>query len=288
MKTACAAANRVVLSMSDGYAVQARYWPAGCDAPARGAALYLHGIQSHGGWYEWSGALLAACGLHVLMPDRRGSGRNTVQRGDVPSRQRWLQDLDEQAAWLTRASDSAPLAVVGVSWGGKLACAWLAQRAALRETPLLLIAPGLFAAVDVGPWAKLRIGLALLSNPTRAFDIPLNDPQLFTDDPQAQAFIQADTLKLTRAAARLLFESRRLDGPLRRIAPSTLGATTLLLASRERIIRNEPTQAWCARACRALQTHVLESAHTLEFDPHSEAFESRLRCWVRELNNVRR
>ena len=62
--------------------------------------LYLHGIQSHGGWFEGSACYLAEKGLHVLLPDRRGSGLNEAERGHARSAGRLLQDVVETMAWL--------------------------------------------------------------------------------------------------------------------------------------------------------------------------------------------
>ena len=54
------------------------------DGAARGALIYLHGIQSHGGWYVETGAELARRGYAVYLPDRRGSGESLA-----PSCCRW-------------------------------------------------------------------------------------------------------------------------------------------------------------------------------------------------------
>ena len=73
----------ITIRLPDGYEAYARYWsPPVC----RGGVLYLHGIQSHGGWYERSAARLCESGFAVLQPDRRGSGRNQPQRqlGEAP------------------------------------------------------------------------------------------------------------------------------------------------------------------------------------------------------------
>ena len=45
------------ITLPDGYSAYARYWPV--REPA-GAVLYLHGIQSHCGWYEESARRLAS------------------------------------------------------------------------------------------------------------------------------------------------------------------------------------------------------------------------------------
>ncbi len=273
--------------MSDGYDLHGRVWPP-THARAACAILYLHGIQSHGGWFEWSASVLARRGYPVILPDRRGSGLNSVARGDTPSADRWLNDLDELAAWAATEFRTASVALVGVSWGGKLASAYAMPRAELVRH-VLLIAPGLFPAVDVGWLARLRIARAAWSDPQRSFEIPLSDPALFTDNPAAQAFIAADPLKLTHATARFFYHSTRLDWRLRRAGRGALAApATLLLAGRERIIRNSPLRAWLTRvAVVPPATHVLPAAsHTIEFEADPRDFEQHLLTWSTGLPNA--
>jgi alpha-beta hydrolase superfamily lysophospholipase len=268
--------------VSDGAELRGRLWPPQA-VPAPWAILYLHGIQSHGGWFAWSASLLARGGVPVLLADRRGSGLNAAARGDTPAAARWLADLDELADWAAHEWGVQHFAVVGVSWGGKLACAWAVRRPQ-RAARLLLIAPGLFPAVDVELLTRLRIGAALLRSPQRAFPIPLDDPALFTDNPAGRTFIADDSLKLTHATARFLYESTRLDRALRRAAPGSLPAdTTLLLAARDRIIRNAPTIAWLQRtAAQSPTVHTLAAAaHTLEFEADVGPFAQLLRHWAR-------
>jgi acylglycerol lipase len=274
--------------VSDGYELRGRVWPPAGPGAAVGA-LYLHGIQSHGGWFEWSASCLAQAGLPVLLADRRGSGLNRAARGDTPSVERWLADLDEVAEWAERAWQVPRIAVVGVSWGGKLAVAW-ALRRPQRVARVLLIAPGLFPAIDVGTFTRLRIGAALLTHPQCAFPIPLADPALFTDDPAGRAFIASDPLKLTRATARFLYQSACLDRLLRRAASRSLPAdTTLVLAGRDRIIRNAPTALWLQRiGTQAPTVHEFPvAAHTLEFEAELDAFGAVLRHWAEESRSQR-
>lgn len=268
-------------SMSDGYVLHGRLWhPAGNLFD--GVILYLHGIQSHGAWFEWSASLLASGGYRVLLPDRRGSGLNRPARGDTPGSHRWLADLDELADWAAGEFGVSRCAVVGVSWGGKLAVAWALHRPA-RVQRLLLIAPGLFPAVGVGLVGRLHIGLSLLTQPARAVPIPLSDPALFTDNPAGRRFIADDPLRLTRATARFFWHSARLDRRLVRAAKGSLSAeATLLIAGRDRIIRNAPTVRWLERL--AAQPPVVQTlpdaAHTLEFEPDAGAFGRLVEWWA--------
>src|SRR5687767_1199461 len=169
--------EEISLHYPDGYACFARwYWP---TCPLRGAILYLHGIQSHGLWFESSAKRLVEAGWAVLLPDRRGSGRNLIDRGHTPSPRRWLLDVAECFDELETRTRLKRFHVVGVSWGGKLALA--AQRhLPQRVSGLSLIAPGLFPRVDLPLAQKIRVGFSVLAAPRSAFTIPLNDPEMFT------------------------------------------------------------------------------------------------------------
>lgn len=273
-------------TMSDGYVVRGRVWPPG-DASPRAGVLYLHGIQSHGGWFEPSAADLNAAGLAVMLPDRRGSGLNTAARGDTPSAERLLADLDEHAAAFVKRYALERLAVLGVSWGGKLAVAWLLDRPMVAGA-LLLVAPGLCPAVDVGWMTRVAIGWALLTQAGRSFPIPLNDPALFTDEQDGQRFIADDPLRLMRATARFLFQSTRLDRMIRRAVQHALKLrTSAFLAAQDRIISNARTECLLRRL--ALETPEVtlfpDASHTLEFEADSAAYQETLVRWAKSILN---
>lgn len=270
----------------DGYLLNGRLWRPS-HASAEVGFLYLHGIQSHGGWYEEAGARLAAAtGGPVLMPDRRGSGQNQVARGDVADADQWMLDLESHATWLQATFGVKRIGVVGVSWGGKLAAAWAARRRLKPQAPemcrLLLVTPGVFPAVDVQWWQKVGIGMALLRAPGEHFAIPLNDSSLFTADPAWQAFIDQDPLKLMEVTARFLVESRRLDKGLHKLPDRALRvAATVFLAGDEKIIRNEETRHWAARVFdpAAEVVDFAAARHTLEMSPERERFFNLLADW---------
>jgi alpha-beta hydrolase superfamily lysophospholipase len=268
--------------LSDGYALRGRIWRAP-DAATRPPVLYLHGIQSHGGWFEWSASLLAQHGACVALPDRRGSGLNSAQRGDVRSAGRWLADVSAVADWLGATTGQSRVSLVGVSWGGKLAAAWAARYRA-RVAKLLLIAPGIYSAVTVPLGQRAAIGCSALLVPQRRYEIPLSDPALFTDNPTGRAFIAADPLRLTRATARFLFWSTWSDTWVRRRPRGSVRVpTTLLLAERERIIDNSRTTAWLRRVTAGPPPIVRVfsgAAHTLEFEPDTAALAAALTEWA--------
>lgn len=65
----------------DGYRWRYRRYDAG-DNP-RGLIVFVHGIQSHAGWYDNSCRQLQQAGYTVYFLDRRGSGMNQEARGDA-------------------------------------------------------------------------------------------------------------------------------------------------------------------------------------------------------------
>ncbi len=265
--------DTITIAYSDGYEAQARYWPPA--GAARGAVLYLHGIQSHGGWFEGSAGCLARGGFHVFLPDRRGSGLNHQERGHARSAGRLLQDVLEATAWLKGRTGLPGISLVGVSWGGKLAMvAALRQAEDIRR--LVLVAPGLFPRVDLPVRQKIAVAAAALLRPMRRFAIPLNEPDLFTDNPARQAYIRDDPLRLRQVTARFLAASRMLDVQVAREAGQRDWPmpVTFLLAGKERIVDNERTRR-LARGLRCRHLRVVEhpgASHTLEFEPDPQRY----------------
>jgi len=264
---------------SDGYPARVRWWRA--ERP-RGAVLYLHGIQSHGGWYETSGTMLAERGLTVLMPDRRGSGLNQQDRGHCESVERCIDDVRELLDVLLRETGQPSAHLVGVSWGGKSA---VAATAAMPQQvrSLSLIAPGFFAKVDLPAVEKLRVAFSLVNNRKRMFDIPLNDARLFTGNSERIRYVEEDSLRLMEVSATFLVASRQLDRRARKLADSPWrGSVHLLLAGRDRIIENEKTSEWL----RALPspdrqiTQYPDAHHTLEFESDPTSFFKDLCDWI--------
>lgn len=262
------------LTLRDGYQTPVVVHSPPEDAPAALPVVYLHGIQSHPGWFYRSARALADAGHRVYQPTRRGSGANTAQRGHADSAEQLIEDLAATIDHAKRDADAPACHLLGVSWGGKLAMAYAAQRGGKELATLTLLAPGLCPQVDVGLGTKLAIGLSLLCCPRRAFAIPLSAPELFTDNPAMREYLRDDAGRLHTATARFLYVSRCLDRRIARVERGSVTTpTTLLLASRDRIIDNAATRRLCGRVCGStLTVEEFDGAHTLEFQTEPDAF----------------
>ena len=266
--------RRRVLSLRDGYQTPVYVYGA-MGAGSRLPALYVHGIQSHPGWFVGSCVHLAGLGHRVFAICRRGSGDNTRYRGHASSAEQLLDDLETAGQYVLQTTGQEKLALVGISWGGKLAACYAAGPQ--RKVPiasLVLVAPGIASNMDVSPASKLDIALALLVTPQRRFDVPLSDAALFTDNHAMRGYLQADPHRLFRATAKFLYASRQLDDMLGSTATGALNMpTTLILADGDRIIDNARTrQAVEHLTGGAVQVTVLHGAHTLEFEEDPSVF----------------
>ena len=254
-------------------------------AQLRGVVLYLHGIQSHCGWYEASARRLQQAGFAVLQPDRRGSGRNQAARGHAESQEQLIKDGQACAARLLEIAGVGRFHLLGVSWGGKLACAMAAAGADALQS-LSLVCPGLFPIVNVSNAEKFKIGLSMLGNPERHFDIPLNDPGLFTSQPRWQDFLKNDALTLQQVTASFFLATRRMDAVLRDLPKCKPLPLHLMVAGDDEIVDTDKTVEFV----RALSwpgtriTHYPEVRHTLEFESVCEDYRSDLVEWLESLS----
>jgi acylglycerol lipase len=271
------------IRLSDGYQAHVRWWLP--SAPV-GGVVYLHGIESHGGWFEASASRLAAGGFAVLLPDRRGSGCNRVDRGYAPSAGRLILDVRELAQALRGRLAGQKVHLLGVSWGGKLAAAVMSC-APDSFASLTLVAPGIFPRLDLPVRDKLRVAVSAVMARRKRFPIPLDDPQLFTSNPERVRFIGDDLLRLQEATASLLIASWWLDRRARRLSVTNPpGPIHLFLAGGDRIIYNEPTRRLVRELTgtdRAI-TEYASACHTLEFELDPEPFFGDLVAWVGTAN----
>jgi len=265
---------------SGGYKLHYRHFqPVGMS---KGTIVFIHGIQSHGGWYETSCKKFAQAGYRVLFLDRRGSGLNEVSRGDSPSFRTLLDDLKEFLQYQRKEiAGATPLILGAISWGGKIAFG-LEIRIANLVDGFILLAPGFCPKVHPTRKERFFIALGSLFSPRRLFNIPLNDPELFTSNPAAQKFLKEDPLALRKATARFLLDSVRLDFYLRIFRTKISKPILLLIAGQDKIIDNEKTIAFVKRFASGSLTvkKYPEAHHTFEFEPEPQKHIEEIEEWL--------
>ena len=263
-------------TQADGYRTAARVWE---TTSPTATIVFLHGIVSHGGWYVETCRALATADIDVHFLDRRGSGLNLPERGDVDSWTTWLADVER---YLTRLPQ--PVYLLGVSWGGKLAAA-IARRRPDLIAGVGLICPGLFAKQQPGPLRRTFIRFAAMRTrlSRRRVTIPLADTALFADTETWQDFVRNDPLALRQITLRFAREDLELTNYAVGKPAAISTPALLVLAGRDRIVENEPTSTWFQQL-RSEDRTVIEyptAPHTLEFAAGSPTYVGDLIEWVK-------
>lgn len=266
---------------ADGRRLSAHRWDAGESPRAR--VVFLHGISSHAGWYQRGNEHLADAGVEVHFLDRRGSGIAPDNRGDIDHWNTWIDDVAVYLRLLGKLTPS-PVALCGISWGGKLAIA-IARRYPNLISSLGLICPGLYSPFEPGIIRRLILQTPLPRHMQRCrLAIPLRDPALFTDTPAWQAFIRDDPLTLREITWRFAREDRTLTRYVRGSAPRLHMPVLLMLAGRDRIIDNGRVRNFYDQLSSTRKTLIEypDAAHTLEFETDPQPYFTELVRWLRE------
>ncbi len=262
---------------SDGYPLAVRLWK---PPHAVGRVIVVHGIVSHGGWYLRSCRFLAERHLEVHALDRRGSGLNFQERGDVSNAHRWLEDVEE---YIDQLDPRLPTVLLGISWGGKLAAILSARdKSSLAGTGL--ICPGIFAHQQADSMQRFLLrAAASLGLAKRHVRIPLRDPKLFTDHPYYKVYIRDDPFTLRR----ITIQFANADFQLNRLARSSAMAIRrplfLMLAGQDKIVNNERTLEFFDRVGSA-QKNLIQyyaASHTLEFEADPSKYLTDLHSQVK-------
>lgn len=266
------------LAAGDGVSLAYRFFPS-AHAHRRGSVVYLHGIQSHGGWYVDTAAELARRGYAVYLPDRRGSGISGGARGFFPSWEQLIDDVRRFVATSKRDDGDCPTFLVGGCWGARPALAF-----ALREEReldgLALVCPAINVKVDLSVREKLTVIWGRALSPRTSVRVPLT-PEMFTSNPPYLDYIRDDPLSLRHVTASFFFETFRSTRHLARQRGLSL-PLLLLQAGSDPIVNTPAVTAWFNRmASRDKQSVVYPSfGHILDFEVERQRYWDDLVGWL--------
>jgi acylglycerol lipase len=263
-------------SARDGRRLAVRVWNE--IEPPRARVVFLHGITSHSGWYNHSCHYLNNAGFEVHFLDRRGSGLNAEERGDVPGHQTWIDDV---AVYLEHLQGSRPVVLGGISWGGKLAAAVARQHPNLLQG-LALLSPGLYSHYEPNPVQRFALRLPMRERmKRRRVEIPLT-ADLFTDTPRWRDYVALDPLSLHDVTIRFSAADVRLTRLARQGAPFLRTPTLLMLSGRDLIVDNRRCRQFLSRTASVHKTLIEypNAAHTIEFDPDPQRYFFDLADWI--------
>lgn len=99
-------------------------------AAARGVVVICHGVNSHSGYYEWAGQMLAASGLAVYALDLHGRGQSEGERFYLESIGDYVADVDAAVSLAQARHAGLPLYLLGHSAGGVVSCVYALEHQA--------------------------------------------------------------------------------------------------------------------------------------------------------------
>ncbi|MBI4534328.1 MAG: alpha/beta fold hydrolase [Candidatus Melainabacteria bacterium] len=265
------------LHASDGQRLYLRYW---YGKPSQPIVIYLHGIEGHSEWFQWTASWLNQQGMSILVPDRRGAGKNFQDRGHLSSYQQLLSDIELTLLSAKGRQPQSPLFLLGNCWGAKAAII-TALRASQAVSGLILTSPALKVKVDVSFIDKLQIIMSWLAGSRKGFAIPLV-PEMFTDNAHYLDYIKQDSLRLTQATASFFVESMKLTWLANRAARLLAVPVLLVQSGADQIVDKQAVLNWFDRITFPDKTmHVFpEFEHSLDFHAYPQDYLSLLVQWI--------
>lgn len=258
----------------DGARLFARFWPAPKDASTSSSTsltlapthkpnltptplvILVHGLGEHAARYQQVADALCRSGCDVYIFDLRGHGQSDGKRGDTPSFQRLVLDLDQffslvaarsstkRLDWSQRSREERPL-LVAHSMGGIIAAhfAWQFPHSVQR---LVLISP-YFRAAFTPKWWRLALGKIFYRWwPSFSLNVGLKLKHLAKDDAIRKS-ITHDPLMHQRLSARWAIEAIDAGERLLAMTERFPVEADILHGDQDRVTSFAAVQEWVAR-----------------------------------------
>ena len=252
----------------------------------KNVVIYLHGLESHMGWFMETGNFLNRKGFHVYAVDRRGSGMSQVNRGHIDSYKTFLEDIKEMVELAREEHPGKRIYLMGLCWGGKIAVTFAAYHQDLIDG-LILVAPAIRAKVTISLKAKIDVLFSTLFRPRKLFGVPLED-HMFTKNPKYLDFIKKDDLKLKKVTARFFFETGKMDIHFKSIAHRIHIPVLVLLAGEDQIVDNQKVKKWFHEISSKDKTLKIyhDCYHSLQFEKEAKTITNYIANWIRREDSL--
>ncbi|MBU6451415.1 MAG: alpha/beta hydrolase [Cyanobacteria bacterium REEB67] len=258
--------------------IPARTW--GLAPDCRAAALLVHGLGAHSGWYEALGRRLKVRGIFALAYDQVGFGKRAGE--ELWMKQQWLDDLKDAYEYLRETVGDKPIFIIGNSMG-----ALVALKSMVNTTPsgLVMFSPGFDGHPATFPLSyKVKTLLTALLKPDTPITLPYSTDQI-TRDPIVRGWLNNDVDARMTVPARMLLELLKLTEEAKNTGRKLPSPVLMFTAGQETIVNNQVSEAVFARlvAPRKQKHHFPEAWHDLMFDPVLDELVDIMAAWMLEI-----
>ena len=102
-----------------GVNIATRSWSP--EGTARGIVIFVHGFNSHSGYFKWPAEQFASQGFAGYALDHQGRGKSEGERFFVEKFSNWVDDVNTLAGIARSENPGLPVFVLGHSVGGVIA-----------------------------------------------------------------------------------------------------------------------------------------------------------------------
>lgn len=262
----------------EGLSLYYSYWEA---APAAPSVVYLHGLESHMGWFFNLAEFLNAKGINVYAFDRRGSGLNKNNHRKF-SAKLLLSDLKLFLDLIKKEHPSGKVFLLGLCLGGRIAVSFFSPHPD-HVDGLILISPSLDSKLKF----SLKEKLSMLFRPDSMIKSPIED-RMFTSNEKYLKYIEKDPMRLRYIPGKHLLEIARMKGLLKRASAKIRVPVLTLLAGIDDIIDTGKVRAWhegLPAADKEIKIYK-NYYHLLTFEENAGEIMQGVSDWVWARNNA--
>lgn len=247
-------------------------WPAEQGKPC---VIYLHGLESHMGWFLNLAEFLNSKNINVYAFDRRGSGLNKHTSRNFSSRY-LLSDLKIFIDLVKKDCPGSRIFLIGLCLGGKIAVDFFSYYKDCLEG-LILISPSLKNKLKF----SLQDKLAILFRPNSMLKIPIKDA-MFTSNEKRLRYIKNDSLRLRYIPAQHLLEIAKMDRRLKKASGNIRLPVLLMLAGVDDIIDTDGIRRWYEKLPSADKTlkFYKDYYHLLTFEENAAEVMKDIVVWI--------
>lgn len=262
---------------SKGATIAAKSW--GTASACRAAALLVHGIGAHSGWFEALARRLKVKQIYAVAYDQVGFGKRCAE--ELYSYQQWLDDVATVYQDLREQVGDKPIFIMGNSMGGVVS---LCATPTVDPAGLVLFSPGFEgnSATFTLPFRLKGISQALL-NPNSEISLPYTCAA-FVRDEATRTWVENDPDSRMKVPAKMLLQLLKLTKQVPQQSKLIKCPVLVATAGRDKIVDNQATSAIfdMLTVPHKKRRHFVDAYHDMMFDPVIDDLTNEVVDWVSE------
>ncbi|MFA5085285.1 MAG: alpha/beta fold hydrolase [Candidatus Omnitrophota bacterium] len=249
-------------------------WPAGRNEPC---VIYLHGLESHMGWFMNLAEFLESKNINVYAFDRRGSGVNKNSSRNFSSRY-ISDDLKIFIDLVRKDHPDSRIFLIGLCLGGKIAVDFFSYHKNCLNG-LILISPSLENKLKF----SLPDKLSILFRPNSMLKVPIKD-EMFTSNEKWLKYIKKDSLRLRYIPAQHLLEIAKMGRHIKKASGNIRLPVLLMLAGIDEIIDTGGVKRWYKKLPSRDKTlkFYKDYHHILTFEKDASRVMEDIVVWIKD------